>query len=146
MRPMTEQGLAFWRRGLSTLGVLGALGVLAMAQAPLEFEVASIKVHPPDPSERFQSSMRTLPNGQVEMTNVSLRTIIGRAYPSRGSQQVVGLPSWEASEHYDVIVKANREISRDEQVEMWRRLLAERMKLTAHYEPREEPAFDLVLA
>ena len=79
---MTEQGLAFWRRGLSTLGVLGALGVMAMAQAPLEFEVASIKVHPPDPSGRFQSSMRTLPNGQVEMTNVSLRTIIGRAYPN----------------------------------------------------------------
>ena len=75
--------LAAWRLGVSTLGVLAALGVTAATQAPLEFEVASIKVHPPPADGRFQSSMRTQPNGQVTMTYVSVRTLIGRAYPSR---------------------------------------------------------------
>jgi uncharacterized protein (TIGR03435 family) len=114
--------------------------------APIEFDVASIKVHPPDPGGRFESSMRTLPNGQVTIINASLRTIIARAYPSRGSLQILGLPGWTESEHYDVMVKANRQVSRDEQVDMWRALLADRMKLAAHYEPREEAAYDMVFA
>jgi len=115
-------------------------------EPPLEFEVASIKLHPPDNSGQFQSSMRTLPNGQMVLTNVSLRTLVGRAYPSRGSTQVAGVPSWAEGKYYDVNVKANRPVSRDEQQEMWRALLAERLKLAAHYEPREEPAFDLLFA
>src|SRR3954463_10015972 len=110
-------GLATWR---GTLCVLAVLGVTVMAQAPLEFEVASIKVHPPPPDGRFQSSMRTQPNGQVTMTNISARALIGRAYPSRGSQQILGLPSWVEGAYYDVIVKANREVSRDEQADMWK--------------------------
>ena len=160
-------GIAFaaWRLGVRSLGV-SLLGVLALSvtaathpstpargalsavegQAPIEFEVASIKVHPPSADGRFQSSARTQPNGQVTMTNVSVRTLIGRAYPSRGSQQILGLPSWTEGVYYDVIVKANRQVSRDEQVSMWKALLADRMKLSAHYEPREEPSFDLVFA
>jgi len=138
--------LAAWRLGVSLLGVLAALGVTAAAQAPIEFEVASIKVHPPAADGRFQSSVRTQPNGQVTMTNISVRTLIGRAYPSRGSQQILGLPSWTEGVYYDVIVKANRQVSRDEQVDMWKALLADRMKLSAHYEPREEASFDLVFA
>jgi uncharacterized protein (TIGR03435 family) len=113
--------------------------------SPLEFEVASIKPHPPDPSGRIESSLRTLPNGMV-LTNVSLRTLIGRAYPSRGSTQMVGVPSWAEGKFYDVNVKATRTISRDEQQQMWKALLADRLKLAAHYEPREEPSFDMVFA
>ncbi len=143
---LAQTFFASWRLGVSSLGVLAALSATVATQAPLEFDVASIKVHPPDLSGNFQSSMRTLPNGQVVMTNVSLRTIIGRAYPSRGSNQVLGVTGWAESQHYDVIVKANRQVLRDEQVEMWRKLLADRMKLAAHYEPREEPSFDLVFA
>jgi len=112
----------------------------------LEFEVASIKLHPPDNSGQFQSSMRTLPTGQMVLTNVSLRTLLGRAYPSRGSQQILGFPAWAEGKYYDVNVKANRPVSRDEQLEMWRGLLADRLKLAAHYEPREEATYDLVFA
>jgi uncharacterized protein (TIGR03435 family) len=131
---------------VSSLCVLVILGVPIAAQAPLEFDVASIKVHPPDPGGNFSSSMRTLPNGQVVMTNMTIRTIIGRAYPSRGSNQVIGLPDWAGDQHYDVVVKANRAVSREEQEQMWRTLLADRMKLQAHYESREEASFDLVFA
>jgi uncharacterized protein (TIGR03435 family) len=137
---------ASWRLGVGSLCLFSALCVTTAAQVPLEFEVASFKVHSPDPGGSFSSSMRTLPNGQIVMTNMTVRTIIGRAYPSRGSTQVLGLPSWTENEHYDVIVKANRPVSPDEQQEMWRALLADRMKLQAHYEPREEASFDLVFA
>jgi len=133
------------RRPVVAATLLLVMSAMTNAQAP-EFDVASFKVHPPDPGGNFQSSMRTLPNGQSVMTNISIRTIIGRAYPSRGSQQVLGLPSWTDDIHYDVVVKANRQVSREEQVDMWKALLADRMKLTAHYEPREEPSFDLVFA
>ena len=113
---------------------------------PLEFEVASIKLHRPDNSGQFQSSMRTLPGGQVVMTNVSLRTLVQRGYPSRGSQQIVGFPAWAEGKYYDVNVKANRAVSRDEQLEMWRALLKDRLELAAHYESREEATYDLVFA
>ena len=58
--------------GLVT-AVLLVVGPLLHAQAPIEFDVASIKVHAPDPSSNFTSSLRTLPNGQVVMTNISRR-------------------------------------------------------------------------
>lgn len=134
------------RESLLTATGLLLVSALVLAQTPIEFDVASIKVHPPDPSGQFQSSMRTQPNGQVTMTNVSVRTLIGRAFPSRGSQQVLGLPAWTEGVYYDVVVKANRQVSREEQVDMWKVLLADRMKLSAHYEPREEQSFDLIFA
>ena len=132
--------------GLMAGQVLRAQNSTAADPPPLEFEVASIKLHPPDNSGRFQSSMRTLPNKQMVLTNVSLRTLVGRGYPSRGSQQILGFPTWAEGKYYDVTVKANRQVSRDEQQEMWRVLLADRLKLAAHYESREEATYDLVFA
>ena len=110
---------------------------------PVDLDVASFKRNTTGDSS---SSMRLTANGTETLTNLSVRTIIGRAYPSRGSNQVLGLPAWAESERYDVVVKADRRGSRDEQAAMWRALLADRMKLTAHYEPREEETFDLVFA
>jgi uncharacterized protein (TIGR03435 family) len=130
---------------LALVAVL-ATAVVYPAFTQTEFDVASIKPHPPDPAGGFQSSMRTLPTGQMVLTNVSVRTLIGRAYPSRGSLQIVGLPSWTEGVYYDVNVKPNRPVSRDDQQEMWRALLADRLKLAAHYELREEASFDMVFA
>jgi uncharacterized protein (TIGR03435 family) len=112
-------------------------------QPPTEFEVASIKRNSGADSS---SSMRSEVNGRQVLTNVSARTIVSQAYPSRGSNQIVGLPAWAESEHYDVIVKADKRRPRDEQLPMWRTLLADRMKLMAHYESREEATYDLVFA
>lgn len=137
---------AFLGSGLRAAGVR-AQDAPSISNSPrLEFEVASIRLHPPDNSGQFQSSMRTLPNGQVVMTNVSLRTLLQRGYPSRGSQQIVGFPAWAEGKYYDVNVKANRPVSRDEQQEMWRALLTDRLKLAAHYEQREEATYDLLFA
>jgi uncharacterized protein (TIGR03435 family) len=85
-------------------------------------------------------------NGQEDLINVSARTLITRAFPSRGSNTIIGLPSWAEAERYDVTVKSDRRRPRDESVPMWRTLLADRMKLAAHYEPREEMTYDLMFA
>src|SRR5688572_18203960 len=77
----------------------------ATPDASVDLDVASFKRNSTGDSS---SSMRQAQNGQEVMTNVSVRTIIGRAYPSRGSSQVLGLPAWTESERYDVIVKASR--------------------------------------
>ena len=121
-----------------------ALAVTVSAQSPPgEFEVATIKRNV---SADTVSGMRSNANGQQDLTNVTARTLIAQAFPSRGSSQIVGLPSWAEEDRYDVIVKADRRRPRDELVPMWQALLADRMKLTAHYEPREEMAWDLVFA
>jgi uncharacterized protein (TIGR03435 family) len=111
------------------------------APVPTEFEVAVIKRNV---SADSSSGGRLSANGQQDMNNVSARSLIVQAFPSRGSGTIVGLPSWAETERYDVTVKADRRRPRDEYVPMWRALLADRMKLAAHYEPREEATYDLV--
>jgi uncharacterized protein (TIGR03435 family) len=124
-------------------GIL-ALSAAVLAQGPpREFEVAVIKRNV---SADAASGGRFGANGQEDLTNVSGRTLITRAYPARGSSTIVGLPPWIDSERFDVTVKADRRRPRDETAPMWRALLADRMKLQAHYEPREEMTFDLVFA
>lgn len=126
------------------LAALTMVGVTVNAQGPpQEFEVATIRRNM---SADTATAMRSTANGQQNLTNVTARTLINQAFPSRGSSQIVGLPRWAEEERYDVIVKADRRRPRDEQVPMWRALLVDRMKLTAHYEPREEPVWDLVFA
>jgi uncharacterized protein (TIGR03435 family) len=110
---------------------------------PTEFEVAVIKRNV---SGDASSGGRLSANGQQEMINVSARSLVTQAFPSRGSTTIVGVPSWAETDRYDVTVKADRRRPREESAPMWRALLAERMKLAAHYEPREEPTYDLVFA
>ena len=108
----------------------------------LEFEVASIKRNtstdppfgrPPDPA-----------TGEVRLIQVPARTLILQAYPLETLPiRIVNLPSW-ADERYDVIAKGKPRATAAERQQMFRTLLAERMKLAAHYETREQDSFDLV--
>lgn len=110
----------------------------------LEFEVASIKRNtstdppfgrPPDPA-----------TGEVRLIQVPARTLILQAYPLETLPiRIVNLPSW-ADERYDVIAKGKPRATAAERQQMFRTLLAERMKLAAHYESREQDSYDLVFA
>lgn len=109
------------------------------------FEVVSVKRNT---TESGDSSFSQRPDGSLRMVNVSVRTILGRAYPG-SSLDVVGLPDWASSERYDVAatpVAGRPNPSQDERRDMVRAMLADRFKLSAHYETREQPAFNLVLA
>jgi uncharacterized protein (TIGR03435 family) len=60
---------------------------------------------------------------------------------------MVGLPDWVMRERYDVSATSTlARPSQDQQTAMLRAMLADRCKLVAHMENREQPVYDLVLA
>ena len=121
------------------------VNALLHAQAPLEFDVASIKRNttntiangrPPNPA-----------SGQISMTNVPVQSIVLAGYPLQTIPAlVVGLPDWATSDRYDVVAKGKPAATQDERQQMWRALLTERLKLQAHYEMRERAGYNLVFA
>ena len=139
------------------------LGVLQeprlRAQAPQTsaagpaFEVASIK---PNNSGDGRVMLGIQPGGRFTATNVTLRLLIRNAYQLQDFQ-IVGGPSWIASDRYDIVAKAEdgapagdaeprSDRSRTGAQLMIRALLAERFQLVVHNETRELPIYALVVA
>jgi uncharacterized protein (TIGR03435 family) len=115
-----------------------------VAQAPLAFDVASIK---PNNSGAIGEQVRFYPpSGRVTMTNVTVKRMIQNAYQLQ-DQQIAGGPSWIVSEHFDIV--ANSDATNLSPMDRWmmvRALLADRFKLKMHAEPREQSVFALVLS
>jgi uncharacterized protein (TIGR03435 family) len=130
---------------VSFLCVVGSLCVALRAQAPLEFDVASIKRNT---TNTFASGPPPNPvSGQIVLTRIPARFLPTRAYPDLTTPLVIeGLPGWADSEYYDVAVRFRPGATASEQAEMWKALLADRMKLQAHYETRPRPGYKLTLA
>ncbi len=81
------------------------------------------------------------------MTNALVANLIARAYPPTLPKEIVGLPKWARSGRYNVSATSSlSSATRDDHLAMMRSMLADRFKLTVHFEKREQPAFDLVLA
>lgn len=132
------------------LAVLAAVCVFATtleAQQPAPaFEVASIKRNL-DPRPPRIGTMRDTPRGEIRVVAVLARLLVLLAYPlDVAPAEVVGAPSWTDSERYDITVKGVPDATPDQVTQMWRTLLADRMKLAAHYEPREVRGYRLVVA
>jgi uncharacterized protein (TIGR03435 family) len=123
---------------------VAVLAALVIAQAPLAFDVASIK---PNNSGAVGEQVRFYPpSGRVTMTNVTVKRTIQNAYQLQ-DQQIAGGPSWITSEHFDIV--ANSEAANLSPQQRWlmvRALLADRFKLKMHTESREQSVFALVLA
>jgi uncharacterized protein (TIGR03435 family) len=123
---------------------LGAQAPVSSVRDPA-FEVASIKRS----RSNFGSRVAVLPGGQLNAFNASLRMLVSKAF---GIQQfqVIGGPSWIASDRFEVIAKADTGASvspADSQVMlMLRTLLAERFRLRVHAETRQLPVYALVMA
>jgi uncharacterized protein (TIGR03435 family) len=124
-----------------------AWGVRSNAQtrdAGSTFEVASIKRNA---TGDLSNPAQVLPNGDVRVTNSRISQLIARGFGvDTAGFEIIGLPSWADSERYDVVAKAKPAATAPEMQQMWRTFLAERMKLAAHYETREKPSYDLVIA
>jgi uncharacterized protein (TIGR03435 family) len=106
------------------------------AQAP-NVEVATIKRNT---SVDARQGSRVLPGGRVELTNMTLRTLIRIAYGTTGAQ-VVGGPGWIATDGYDIVAKVV-----GDQAAALKSLLVERFHLRVHSEKREAQTFALLLA
>jgi len=117
------------------------VSIVAGAESPLAFEVASI--HPSDPSK--QVGIRRYPGGRFVTSNASLRLLITWAY-GIGDERLVGAPGWLDSARFDIVAKApTDEPTLDEQHAMMKSLLADRFKLRVHTATKELPMYTLVV-
>ena len=122
-----------------------AVGIAAQQVQPdsgatASFEVASVK---PNNSGIQGSGTQWQPNGTVIATNVTLKSVIARAYEMREFQ--VDGPGWLSSARFDIAARAREGTSDGQRAAMLRSLLAERFKLAAHFETREQSVYALVL-
>jgi uncharacterized protein (TIGR03435 family) len=138
--------------------VLGALTLRTLgAQIPstadrVAFEVASVKPNLNDVPEGISLQ----PTGGVRFTAFRLRTLIAIAYGSLTIQrfdQFIGGAPWLASDRFDIVAKAEGDISTDAQgrrsdrlMAMLRTLLEDRFQVRVHRAIRDMPAFGLARA
>ncbi len=168
--------LDFGKKFLLGMAMLAAIGVpvafgLAyakqnVAQPPVQntsasfaafkYDVASFKVNKSGPGRAMAS---TSEDG-LTATNFNLKELVGIAYGILTAAQdgrIVGAPSWITSEAYDVEAKmdsataeALKKLSPDNRAlarqHMFQELLTERCKLAAHWETKEFPVYELVIA
>jgi uncharacterized protein (TIGR03435 family) len=131
----------------------------AQPQAPLAFEVASVRQHPLE-----RGFLRRFPTDKIQCPGVghcgisgsrftddvaSLNDLIMDAYHVK-PYQVTGLPDWGDSGHdiYDVNAKVegDRTPTLDEVRRMLQTLLADRFQLKLHHETKDLPVYALVIA
>ena len=121
-------------------GILAACTV-GLAAQDSSFEVATLKRNLSVESGQMvdQQGLR------YRMVNVTIRTMILNAYRPR-SLRLIGAPGWVESERYDLEATMPAGTSADLRAAMLRTLLAERARLIAHYEDREDDVYFLDLA
>ena len=125
----------------STLVVVSMLAVVGSSQAPLTFDVASIK--PNNSGEARQGVRFYPPSDRVIVTNMTLRRLIQDAYQLQ-NDEVAGGPGWIDSDHFDIVANGDGSHSPQEKWLMIRALILERFKLVVHKETRELPIYALV--
>jgi uncharacterized protein (TIGR03435 family) len=113
------------------------------------FEVASVKPSNPNPGSPLGAIPMVMPpvNGRFSATNVPLRLLIRIAYAVQDFQ-IVGGPSWQMSNKFDITAKAaeGTATAMPAVLSMVKTLLADRFKLKVHTETRELPISALVIA
>jgi uncharacterized protein (TIGR03435 family) len=132
------------RTQAASVGAALCVAVLVHAQA-LSFDVASIKRS--DPSA--QGALMNFPSpGRLQITNFSLRMLIGQAFGSELGQgyQISGGPDWLERDRFVIIGQAPVETPRPQMLAMLRGLLTERFALKYHVESKEVDAYSLVVA
>ncbi|HEY1494600.1 MAG TPA: TIGR03435 family protein [Candidatus Solibacter sp.] len=121
---------------------------LAAAQAPLSFEVASIKPGGSlDPAAIMAGKMRIgmkVDAARVDIGMLSLSDLIRIAYKVK-SYQIQG-PEWMSGERFNISAKLPDGAKEDQVPEMLQTLLAERFKLTIHRQSKEQNVYALVVA
>lgn len=125
---------------------------------PPEFEVADVK--PSDPANPG-GGFGIQPGGRVNLRGMTLKTMIMQAWSLNGNDPIPGAPKWLETDRFDIIAKmASAEPAVSASVSpagappaaqvdidsIWlalRALLADRFKLTTHYEDQSVPVYAL---
>jgi uncharacterized protein (TIGR03435 family) len=133
-------------RPVVTALLLEAVSAALIAQDKPEFDVVSIKKNTwPITAPTARPVER--PDGGFTLYRVPIGTLISRAYPPAVPIDMVGLPDWAMRERYDVSATSSLSAATpDQQQAMLRTMLADRCKLVAHTDKREQAVYDLVVA
>lgn len=128
-----------WRNKFAALALAGcALGQDAVPR----FEVASVK---PATVGRPGGGLAT-GHGRLTVANETLKRCIMGAY-GLGPNQIAGGPDWLESDRFEIVAKSEHDEDGDRALMlMLRTLLAERFKLSTHFETRNVPALVLEVA
>jgi hypothetical protein len=138
--------------GLITLPPLRAQSSTAAADRPA-FDVASVKANksgsqfssvniPIGPGDAYNPT-----GGLYSGTNVPLVSYMYFAYQLTGNQLMYllpRLPKWVTADRFDIQARASGNPTKDQMRLMLQSLLADRFKLTVHYETQQLPAFALL--
>jgi uncharacterized protein (TIGR03435 family) len=81
--------------------------------------------------------------GLVNYSSVSLKGVLCRAY-NLLPDKIVG-PSWLDSERYDIVAKAPKDAPTGQIPSMLQSLLAERFRMSVHWETKQTPGYALVV-
>jgi uncharacterized protein (TIGR03435 family) len=121
--------------------------IYGQGEAPLKFEVASIKPTRPEDRSDHATGISTT----FDMVTTT-RSLVLNAYQLQ-DYQLLGDPKWLNSDFYHIIAKppagpipASERIRMAEMSERLRSLLAERFRFTAHHETRERQEYAIVVA
>src|SRR5687768_1200190 len=139
LRAATYTGIALVFVGATVLPAQQPLQEPASETA--SFEVASIK---PNKSGASNAVPPSRANGSFSASNVALKSIIANAYEVR-IFQIAGDPAWVTTERFDIIARGREGTPDRLRPAMLRTLLAERFKLVARFETREQQVYALVL-
>ena len=118
------------------------------AAQPLTFEVATIKPHGQGAGWRLQPT----PDGYTA-SNVSLLKLVGQAYGIFDPKLLTGGPPWIDKDKFDLEAKFDpseipnaKDLTYRQRSDMLRAVLADRFHLKGHFETKEFPVFNLVIA
>jgi uncharacterized protein (TIGR03435 family) len=116
------------------------------------FEAAMFRLEDPHSTVDYNrpdapNQNQTFPSNRLIMFHTMLRNLIADAYAVR-YQDILGVPDWLNSEHYDLSAKVERDarLTKIEMRPMLRNLLKERVHLGVHSERRIVPGYALVVA
>jgi uncharacterized protein (TIGR03435 family) len=116
----------------SSFGMVGAQG--------RQFEAATVKRNV---SGSLSGGVQLQPGGRLTVTNTTPHDML-RFVSGLPDFAVVGGPDWLRSERYDIVAKAEGDLSRDEAAQVLRDLLVERFKLKLRNEARDMAMYALV--
>lgn len=138
-------------RAIAVISAVFLTAAELCAQTPpaSRFEVASVKPNTTDapPTARFPLGPGDayVAGTLFAATNQPLINYVRFAF-GRSQGELLRLPTWIYDERFDIQGRATGEPTKDDMRLMVRTLLAERFKLTWHYESRNEAVLELVLA
>jgi uncharacterized protein (TIGR03435 family) len=126
------------------LAIAASIAIAIRAQgtaAQPAFEVVSIKPHAG--GEPFGGT--GVSPGAMNVRNLPVRRLIRNAYKV-SDFQITGAPDWVNAEGFDIVAKAEGELTADRMLLMVRALLEDKFHLKAHRETREGPVYNLAVA